>query len=111
MLPHAGSDAAPVAGLCGHGGVDAWGSFADGPPKSTGEQGAGCVERLLQSRGGCMRLVVPVLLSLLQHPLAQLALSAVLWWPGGSGRWPWYGVTLLLGTWPVHGVVLQPQRV
>lgn len=82
-----------------------------GPPKSTGEQGAGCVERLLQSRGGCMQLVVPVLLSLLQHPLAQLALSAVLWWPGGSGRWPWYGVTLLLGTGPVHGVVLQPQRV
>lgn len=77
MLPHAGSDVVPVAGLCHHGEVDAWGSFAHGPPKPTGEGEPGYVERLLQSGGGCMWLAVPVLLALLQHPLAWLVCSAV----------------------------------
>lgn len=37
------------------GGVDAWGNFADGLPKSTGEGEPGCVERLLHSGGGRMQ--------------------------------------------------------
>lgn len=87
LLPHAGSDAASVAGLCGNGGIDAWKALQMGPPNLRGG-GAGCVERLLQSGGRSMQLVVPVLLSLLQHPLPWLVWSAVLWWPGNPGGGP-----------------------
>lgn len=54
--------------------------------------------------------MLPVLLSMLQHPLAWLGLSAVLWWPGESRGCPLFGVSLLLGTGPVHGVELYPKE-
>lgn len=59
-----------------------------------------------------MQLVIPVLLSLLQHPLAWLGLACLqcCCGQGKSRGWSLFGVTLLLGTGPVHGVESHPNK-
>lgn len=108
MLPHAGGDAAPVAGLWSCGGLMLGEALQMSPPNLRWG-GEGWLCRKAFAKWGWVHAVggsCPSVPAAASPGLAWLVCGAA----GVSRGWPWYGVTLLLGTGPVHGVELHPNE-